>query len=144
MINRRFLLSWIASSVAMFGVSYLWHGIVLNDFNRLNYPKGVFFITAAVVYLVIGLLVARACEIRISIKFLKNPLAKGVVMGAFSGFIIYLVAMVIGVSFMQAHEMKYMLFNIACQMVEQGVGGIAVGIVHLSVYHEEPADVKRF
>src|SRR5687768_11411061 len=54
MPNKRFFISWIGSSVVMFALSYLWHGILLNDFKILanTFPLSVFLTFAGIVYLI--------------------------------------------------------------------------------------------
>ena len=57
--GKRFMFGWILSSLAMFGLSYVWHGVVLNDYAILTYPFQIYLISAAVVYLVSGFLLTR-------------------------------------------------------------------------------------
>ncbi len=137
MLSKRFLISWLASSIAMFVLSYIWHGVFLTDFSRLSYPKEIFLIFAVFVYLIIGFLSAKAIEIQLlENKFKRKPLIKGLVSGACLGFILFIMTSVIGVSFSTGSKLENLLLDGCWQTVEQGIGGLIVGIAHYFVYDE--------
>ena len=46
--TRRFWISWILTSVVMFTMSYVWHGLFLNDYELIAFPRTL-FVTASVV-----------------------------------------------------------------------------------------------
>jgi putative flippase GtrA len=54
--------------------------------------------------------------------------------GAVCGIVIFMVARVVGVSFSTGSFLENMLLDITWQMVEQTIGGIVVGIVHIFVF----------
>lgn len=135
---KRFFFTWIVSSIVMFSLSYVWHGLVLNDFSRLNYPKEIFLILASLTYVFIGFIVIKFYET----KFLEKQLAdkqifKGVVKGAICGFIFFLIATVVGVSFNTGSGLKNLALDLAWQLLEQGIGGGIVGFLYL--FSEHPA-----
>jgi hypothetical protein len=130
---RKVLFSWIIASVLMFSISYLWHGVILNDFNRLDYPKSVYLTASIIAYLIIGFVVARIYDVQLLDKFEKKPLLRGVIGGAASGFVIYLIAFVIGISF-GGRKLEYILMDVIWQIIEQGVGGLAVGYCHIIMH----------
>ncbi|HRG51856.1 MAG TPA: hypothetical protein PLL00_03400 [Bacteroidia bacterium] len=122
----------------MFSLSYVWHGLVLNDFSRLNYPKEIFLILASLTYVFIGFIVIKFYET----KFLEKQLAhkqifRGVVKGAICGFIFFLIATVVGVSFNTGSGLKNLALDLAWQLLEQGIGGGIVGFLYL--FSEHPA-----
>ncbi len=138
---KRFFLSWILSSVAMFGLSYLWHGIFLNDLERLSYPKEIFFTGSVITYLILGFLLTRIYMMNFPKKIAKKPLIRGLISGASLGIATYIVSLVIGVSFSSELTPQYILFDLLWQTVEQTAGGIIVSLVYISIYDGNPVHV---
>ena len=135
MPTKRFLVSWVFSSIAMYLLSYAWHGLFLNDYKELNYPKEIFLIFAVLVYLVIGFIIAKATDVSFLINHLKNkPLLRGIIAGAACGFFLFIMATVIGVSFNKNMQLATILFDVTWQVLEQTFGGIVVGVVHILVF----------
>jgi hypothetical protein len=134
-MSKRFFISWLASSLVMFVLSYVWHGIILTDFSRLSYSKGLFMVFAALVYLMIGFVVAKAIEVKMLEKhFKRKPIARGAISGAFCGIAFFLVATVVGVSFSTGSKLENMLLDVTWQTIEQTIGGIVVGLTHIFVF----------
>jgi hypothetical protein len=138
MLTKRFLLSWIISSIIMFLAFYAWHGLFLTDFERLNYSKEVFLVVSSVVYLIIGLVLNKAYDIKALERFDRKPILRGLVVGAALGFALFLVTMVMGVSFGGSRTLANLLIDVSWQTVEQAIGGAVVGIVHIFVYEPMP------
>lgn len=136
MAAKKFIISWIFCSVVMFILSYLWHGLLLNDFKMLNYPLSLFLLFASVVYLVAGAFVAKVYTLEIFSRFTKHPFLKGLLSGSVCGILLYLISLVIGVSFSRNVTMQYMLIDVTWQMIEQGLGGLVVGVVHAFVWDD--------
>ena len=135
MFTKRFNISWIASSLVMFALSYIWHGIFLTDFSRLTYPKEVFLVIASFVYLIIGFLAAKAIDIKVLDKFFKRkPIIKGAISGAGLGFILFLISTVVGVSFSTGSKLENLLLDVCWQVIEQSAGGAVVGIAHYFIF----------
>lgn len=135
MLTKRFFISWIASSLVMFALSYIWHGIFLTDFSRLSYPKEIFLVFAAFVYLIIGFISAKAIDSKIlENKFKRKPILKGLVSGACLGFTLFIISSVIGVSFSTGSKLENLLLDGCWQTIEQGIGGVVVGIAHFFVF----------
>ena len=122
----------------MFGASYLWHGIFLNDLERLTYPREIFLTGSVITYLILGFLVTKIYLMKFPNVIAKKPLVRGIISGASLGIATYIVALVIGVSFNSALTPQYMLFDILWQTVEQTVGGIVVGMIYISIYDGNP------
>lgn len=121
----------------MFGASYLWHGVILTDFERMAYPKGIFLSVAALVYLLISFVVNKAYEMKfLSDRFPKMILVKGLIAGAICGALMFMVTMVVGVSFSNTLTIGNILLDLSWQMVEQSIGGAAIGGVHFFVYDD--------
>lgn len=135
MLAKRFLISWLASAIAMFMLFYVWHGLFLTDFARLSYPKGIFLICSSIVYLIIGFVVSKAIDTKILDKqFKRKPLLRGLISGAVCGFAFFLMATVVGVSFSAGSKVENLLLDVTWQIIEQTVGGLVVGIVHVFVF----------
>ena len=140
MLTRRFFISWILAAVVMFSLSYLWHGVFLNDFSRLNYPKQVFFIIAILVYLFISLGISLVYPNPKLDSLKKTPLRKGALIGAGFGMALYLMTLVIGVSFTRTMSFSNILFDCGWQMFEQAAGGVFVGLASIFVPDEHLFD----
>ncbi|MFL5762879.1 MAG: hypothetical protein ACJ77K_02985 [Bacteroidia bacterium] len=135
MLSKRFLVSWLSSSVVMFILFYVWHGVCLTDFNRLNYPKEIFLVFAVFVYLVIGFVSAKAIEVKLLDQYFKRkPFAKGAISGAALGFGIFIFSTVVGVSFSTGNKLDNLVLDVAWQVVEQTLGGLVVGLAHFFVF----------
>jgi hypothetical protein len=131
---KRFLISWIVTSVAMFILSYAWHGIILNDFSRLPYPKEIFLLFAAFTYLIIGFVVVKVFDSKVFEDFFHHKLfLKGLIKGTFCGFMFFIVASVVGVSFNTGSGIKNLLIDLVWQMFEQGVGGCVVAFTYATL-----------
>jgi len=119
MFKKGFLLVWLISAIAMFGLSYIWHGVVLNDYHNIKLPLSSFLTLQAIVYLVISFIltfVYHYTHIKRKMKY------KGFVIGAVLGFFIYLIAYVLGISFKTGSLNYVIVVDFIWQMFEQAVG----------------------
>jgi len=120
---------------------YVWHGIILNDLSSLQYDPNIF----------IGLLFILYLSIALSLSFVigvYNPenyrLFKHLSIGVFMGFLIYLVAFVLGVSF-NGGGLKHIVLDFSWQMIEQMLGSGVISIYYLVSYRlEKLREVKSF
>ena len=135
MLTKRFFISWIASSIVMFALSYMWHGVFLTDFSRLTYPKEIFLIIAVFVYLIIGFVMAKAIDVKMLDKhFKRKPVIRGAISGAGLGFVLFLVSTVVGVSFSTGSKLENLVLDVSWQTVEQCIGGVVVGLAHFFIF----------
>jgi hypothetical protein len=135
MFTKRFNISWIGSSLVMFALSYIWHGLFLTDFSRLSYPKELFLVFAAFVYLIIGFVMAKAIDVKLlENHFKRKPIIKGAVTGAALGFTLFIISTVVGVSFSTGSKLENLLLDVCWQVIEQSVGGVAVGLAHFFIF----------
>jgi H+/Cl- antiporter ClcA len=142
MFSKRFFISWIASTIVMFLLSYVWHGLFLTDFKRLSYPVGIYLIFAAIVYMIIGFVVAKAIDFKgFEKNFKRRPIMRGVISGAACGIAFFLVATVVGVSFSTGNALENLILDISWQFFEQMMGGLTAGIVHILVF--DPAVMQE-
>ncbi len=122
-----FLIAWLLGAMSMFGISILWHGVLLNDLMAIPYPLSFFMGLCAVVYLVVSFVIGFVFEY---LRIDEQHFAKGVGVGSVLGFFLYLIAFTLGVSF-QAGGTEHIVVNFLWQMIEQGAGGGIIGIVLL-------------
>ncbi len=130
LLRRHILLPWLLASAVMYGLSYLWHGILLNDLQDLRIPLTLYFILAAVVYLVLGLILTIGTHkaIQYEVISLKGAFpAMCMLLAAVVGFFVYLVIFVLGMSFAKSGAM-HVVVDALWQMVEQAVGGLMVSL----------------
>jgi hypothetical protein len=110
----------------MFTLSYSWHAIILNDFSSLQYNPNIYLWLLFSLYLFIGLSLSFIVSIYLPTS---KRLMKHVSVGVFAGFLIYLIAFVLGVSFNKG-GLEHVILDFTWQMIEQ-----AVGITFISVFY---------
>lgn len=134
MPKPRFFASWIVSSIFMYGISYLWHGVILNDLARLTYPKDLFLMLAGLAYLGFGFALAVAISY---IHINKPKVLKGLIFGVPLGMFVYLVAFVFGISFNSSPKLVHVAMDVTWQVIEQGLGGVVAGLAYTVVAIQE-------
>lgn len=127
----------------MFACSYVWHGLVLNDYALITYPMGIYLISAGVVYLVIGFLLNRIFVAEFIDRFSEKVIARGLLSGVTLGVLVYMIALVVGVTFTKGLDPKYMLLDVLWQAIEQSVGGLIVGLVYHFVFEHVPQPIEE-
>lgn len=132
--DLKFFVSWLACSVAMFMLSYFWHGEVLNDLERVSYPKDIFLAITALVYLGIGLAITVLTYV---LKRIKDSFKYGIAIGAIAGVFIYAIAFVLGISFYPIMSFKAIIFDLSWQTFEQAFGGLVCGWFYRFLYRYE-------
>jgi uncharacterized membrane protein HdeD (DUF308 family) len=118
----------------MFMLSYIWHGVVLNDLIKLTYPTDIFLTISALVYLGIGFIITVVTYV---MKRLKDSFKYGMAAGALIGIFIYAVAFVMGLSFNDVVDIKIIAFDLGWQVLEQGFGGLMCGWVYRTLHIRE-------
>lgn len=145
--GKRFLIGWLLSAVGMFGISYVWHGMVLTDYMSISFPITVYLVMASIAYLVIGFLLSRAYIIPYFDRISRHPLLRGPAVGFATGIFVYVVAMAIQtvnhkyggiVTFNTNLDMKFILMDLTWQGIEQAFGGLVVGFVYMFVFEPMP------
>lgn len=136
--GRRFWVALLASSVVMYLMSYCWHGLFLNDYSMIHVSQSVFLAAAAVVYLFIGLVVCRAFLLTPLDRISKHPIVRGPIAGVMTGFLMFLVVLVVGITYSRHASLEYLLLDLVWQILEQTVGGVIVGLAYMFVYEPAP------
>ena len=138
MFNKKFFISWIFSALAMFGISYVWHGLVMFDLKIIStrIPLPLYLAFAAVAYLVIGAVVSRVYSMEYFKTFTRQVFLRGLIAGAVCGFLIFIISLVTGVSFAKNSTSAFIFVDMTWQIIEQAIGGFVVGIVHAFVWDD--------
>lgn len=126
MPGKRFYIAWLSASSSMFVLSYIWHGVILNDFSKLPYSEAMFFCLVGLVYLIIGFGLSFTQHI---LKISSARIPKMAAIGGALGFFVYLIAFTLGVSF-NAGSITHVVIDFVWQMLEQASGGVAVAIIY--------------
>jgi len=134
----RFFLSWLLASVVMFVLFYLWHGVFLNDFKRIQFPLLWLEVFAAFTYLILGAAIYFLFESHL-LKHVKNLFLRGVICGIVLGFTIFMVASIVNISLTRHLSMQHLMIDSVWQMAEQVVGSMVVVVLKL-VIHEPMAE----
>jgi len=138
----RLLIATVFSASIMFAISYYWHGILLNDLELISYDKTLFFWLLSILYLLVG---GALSFVIMAYKPTEHRTLKHLTIGVLAGFIIYLIAFVLGVSF-QGEGIEHTVVNFTWQMFEQGAGGFSISIYYVIAHRREKlsafADVR--
>lgn len=114
----------------MYGLSYVWHGLALNDLKDLRVPVEFYFALSALAYAIISLVLTFAVHQAIQHDWISLKRAfpfAAMLVGAIIGFAVYLIAYVFGMSF-TGRELVHIVVDVLWQMVEQSLGGLAVSL----------------
>lgn len=125
----------------MFGVSYVWHAVILNDVVRLSYPKEIFLTGSVITYLILGFLLTKIYLTNFPKNLIVKPFTRGIVSGIMLGVATYIVTLVIGVGFSNTLTLQNILFDLSWQAIEQMLGGLTVAFVYVSIYEGNPVEV---
>lgn len=130
LLKRYIWAPWLFSTLVMYALSYVWHGVALTDLQELTIPRTLYFILSFFVYVVIGLVLTIGMQkaVQYELISLKNAFPfYAILIGAAAGFFVYLVIFVMGMSFAK-HGMVHVMVDVLWQMFEQGMGGLAVSL----------------
>lgn len=134
-LGLRFFVSWISSAVIMFTLFYIWHGIFLNDFKRIQFPLIWFVAFAACTYLIFGAGIFLLYESMI-MKKIRNFFVRGMLCGIIAGFSLFMIATIVNISLTKHLSMQHLMIDCIWQMTEQVIG--AMVIVVFKVFIPEP------
>lgn len=142
-MNVRFVISWIVSAVGMYTAFYLWHGVFSNDFYKIQYPKGIFLSLAAIVYIGISFLLSKLFEVKKIKSKIKHLYLKAIVIGLSLGFMLFALALVLGLGFSANYTFSLLVLDFSWQLIEQLIGAMLVAVVHTFVFVPEFEEEKH-
>ncbi|MBK6628509.1 MAG: hypothetical protein IPG35_13090 [Flavobacteriales bacterium] len=143
--KRGFIVPWIASSVVMYGLSYLWHGLALNDLQDLRIPLPLYMGLSGLVYLIIGFVITLAVHQAIAHEWVSLKRAfplMSALLGAAIGFVVFLLVYILGMSFAKAGAV-HVVIDALWQMLEQGLGGLIVSLGVIYDMHRRFMESER-
>lgn len=136
----RFFLSWIFSAATMFTLFYIWHGMFLNDFKRIQFPLTWFVTFAACTYLIVGAGLYILFESSLMRK-IRNFVSRGVVCGVLAGFTLFMVATVVNISLTSHLSKQHLLIDCIWQIAEQLAGGLVVVFFKVLIREHQPESI---
>lgn len=131
-LNTRFYVSWILGSVLMYTLFYMWHGVFLNDFKKINFPFTWLIIFTSIAYITISFLLYAIYESK-PMKNVYNFFIRGIFSGLLLGFVIFVVSTVVTISISRNLTAKHLMLDCVWQMAEQTIGGLLLGLVKVFV-----------
>ena len=137
-INVRFYVSWLLSALVMFILFYLWHGVFLNDFQRLNFPLTWFVTFAAITYLLFGAGIYLLYESSI-MKKVNNLFVRALICGLIAGFSLFMIATIVNISLTKHLSMQHLMVDCIWQITEQIMGAMVVVLVR-GFIHDRQAE----
>ena len=144
-LQRRILVPLSLSALVMFGLSWVWHGLALNDLRDLTIPLGLYIALAAVAYLIIGAILTFSIHHAMANGWIDIRRAfplKAMLYGAVVGFVVYLIALVFGMAF-TGGKLMHMVVDVLWQMVEQCLGGLMVSLGIIYDLHKSFLENER-
>ncbi|WP_317897892.1 hypothetical protein [Aurantibacillus circumpalustris] len=133
-LGIRFFLSWIFSALVMFGLFYIWHGIFLNDFKRIQFPLTWFVTFAAFTYLIFGAGIYFLFESSL-LKKIRNFFIRGLICGGVAGFSLFMIATIVHISLTTNLSAQHLMMDCIWQIAEQTLGAMVV-VLFKVVIHE--------
>ena len=137
-LSLRFFLSWIFSAIVMFTLFYVWHGLFLNDFKRIQFPLIWFVSFAAFTYLLFGAGIYFLYEGQI-MKKVRNFFVRGLLCGVIAGFSLFMIATIVNISLTRHLSMQHLMMDCVWQMTEQIMGALVIVFFKI-VIHEPQAE----
>ena len=128
--KRGFLIPWLASSLVMCGLSYLWHGLALNDLQELRMHVALYVGLSLIVYLVIGLAITLLVHQAVAMEWVSLRRAFpffSALLGSGVGVLVFLLVYLFGMRFTDTGAV-HMVIDAAWQVLEQGIGGLLVSL----------------
>ncbi len=134
MPNLRFIIAWIVSAIVMYSAFYCWHGLLSNDFYKIQYPKGIFMLFSALAYVVISFVLAKIFDYKHIRKKIKNLYLRALVVGSVFGFLLFAISSVIGIGFSNPYSLEILLVDLIWQITEQTLGAYIVAFAHIFIF----------
>jgi len=126
------------SAVIMYLAFYIWHGVLLNDFNHLPFSKGLFLGLSSIVYLVISFVLYVVFEFKPFKDKIPGLFLRGTISGMVVGFILFSITTVLSISFKENVNINYLLLDFFWQMIEQMIGGVVICFLKLIIFEPVP------
>ncbi len=129
----RFFISWLLSAVVMFTLFYVWHGIFLNDFKRINFPLIWFVTFAAFTYLIFGAGIYFLYESQ-PLKKIRSFIMRGLFCGVVAGFSLFMISTIVNISLTKHLSINHLMVDCAWQIAEQTIGAMVVVLFKIIIH----------
>lgn len=123
--------------MVMFSLFYIWHGMFLNDFKRIQFPFTWFVIFAAVTYLIFGAGIYFLYESPLLGK-IRNLFVRGVICGIIAGVSLFMIATIVNISVTRHLSMGYLMIDCIWQITEQIIGAMVVVVCKGFIHEHQP------
>ncbi|MBI2721078.1 MAG: hypothetical protein HYX39_02770 [Bacteroidetes bacterium] len=137
--QKRFFISWLLCAITMFTLFYMWHGVFLNDFKRIQFPLSWFVTFAALTYLIFSAGIYFLIDSQ-PMKWIDNVWIRGVACGLIAGFSFFMIATVVNISLTKNLSKTHLLVDCIWQMAEQTTGAMSIIMLKFAIrtpIHEE-------
>jgi len=124
----------------MFGLFYVWHGIFVNDFKRIQFPLSWFVSFAAVTYLIFGAVIYFLYESEL-MKKIRNFFVRGIICGAIAGFSLFMIATIVNFSLTNQLSIQHLMMNCVWQISEQIVGAMVMVLFKIVIHEPQPEQI---
>lgn len=141
MYNRRFFIGWIGAALIMYALFYVWHGILLNDLNKISFNKGLFLGFASLTYLFISFLIFKIFHFEFLKRIFEATFQRALVAGIISGVALYAATLVLGISFSYHLSIKNILVDATWQVIEQCAGAFFIALAHKLIFVPEEESI---
>ncbi|MCA0430480.1 MAG: hypothetical protein LCH32_08255 [Bacteroidetes bacterium] len=138
-LGIRFFISWILTALVMFTLFYYWHGVILNDFKRLNFPLTVFIVFASITYLILGAGMYFLFESSL-LKYFHNFFVRGLITGVIGGISLFMIVTVINISLTKDLNPTHLLIDCSWQIAEQTIGAIILVLLKVFIRDKVPVE----
>jgi hypothetical protein len=122
--------------MVMFVLFYIWHGVFLNDFKRIEFPLAWFVFFAAITYLLFGAGIYFLYESQL-MKRIRNFFLRGVLCGAIAGFSLFMITTIVNISLTSHLSVKHLMMDCIWQMSEQVVGAMVIVLFKIVIYEPQ-------
>lgn len=136
-----FFIGWILSSLLMYGLFYVFHGLVTNDLLKISMPKTVFLSVAGFVYVCLGFGMSVLLDASFFRKEISNVFKRAFIAGPIVGVFLYAVALIIGVSFSAHFDLINLMVDVGWQILEQTLGILVIALVKSIAFHPQEMEL---
>ena len=136
---KKFIIALVAGFVVMFLLSGLWHVLIMGDFYKANTPSAME--QHQLQFIALGYLILAVLMSYIYPKGYQGgtPVTEGLKFGIVIGLLWILPVSVVLSGVITGYSGKLLIVDSVWHIVEQGIGGIVIGLVYGSGAEETSA-----
>lgn len=138
--SLRFFISWLVAAIVMYVAFYVWHGVILNDFKKIEFSMSLFLIMSAFAYLIISFVLYRVFETKI-MQYFDNLLLRGFISSLIVSVSLFILMTVLHIQFTKNITSTYLMVDLAWQIMEQSIGAVFIVIGKYLIFEPKPEEV---